>query len=168
MFRIRSVPAAGPAAIVAVAAEDLGPTPLVGAGGPRIISSSWEFGGFSVDPAQRDLLALDYLGFLSSGPPPGNTFKRGDCNSDGGFNIADPIFHLGALFPTGTPNLPVCNDACDANDDGGLNIADPIAMLGVLFPSTSPPPTMPAPGLTCGDDPTADALTCDQSTGGCP
>jgi hypothetical protein len=127
------------------------------------ISSSFEFGGYGGD---QEVLALRYTNALAGG---GGTpqFKRGDCNADGGFNIADPIFHLGALFPTGTPNSPICRDACDANDDGSLNIADPIAMLGVLFPSTSPPPTMPAPGLTCGDDPTNDSLDCATSTGGC-
>jgi hypothetical protein len=131
----------------------------------NVISCSFEFGGFGGD---KNALAALYISNLGGGIAPTIQFKRGDCNADGGFNIADPIFKLGELFPTGVANDPVCDDACDANDDGTSNIADPIAMLGVLFPSTSPPPTLPAPGLTCGDDPTSDALTCGQSTSGCP
>ena len=91
---------------------------------------SYEFGGFGDD--QNGLMAL-YLGHFSNGAedctngvdddgdslvdcddpdcagtPSCPTFSRGDCNQDGGFNIADPIFHLGALFPTGTPNVKCC------------------------------------------------------------
>lgn len=131
----------------------------------KVLSSSFEFGGFGDN---QNTLMQRYIGFFgsSTGAP---EFRRGDCNADGSFNIADAIFALGILFPGGgTPPTPLCVDSCDANDDGNLNIADAIAQLGVLFPSTSPPPTLPAPGSsTCGPDPTMDALTCDTNTNGC-
>jgi hypothetical protein len=125
----------------------------------NVISQSWEFGGFA---GNQDVLALRYVNALAAGGA--EVFKRGDCNSDLLFNIADPIFTLGILFPVppNPPNVAECVDSCDANDDGLLNIADPIAKLGVLFPSVSPPPVMPAPGsTTCGVDPTtSDPFDC--------
>ncbi|MGE3166556.1 MAG: dockerin type I repeat-containing protein [Planctomycetota bacterium] len=99
------------------------------------------------------------------------SFRRGDCNGDGALNIADAVAALGILFPPAgcTPGVTcpeaVCADGCDANDDGAFNIADAVALLGFLFP---PPgctpgvscPSLPAPGVTCGIDPTLDALDC--------
>ncbi|MDE0957371.1 MAG: hypothetical protein OSB12_01910 [Planctomycetota bacterium] len=118
------------------------------------ISQSWEFGGFGGDQVD---LAARYLAVLGGGgPPPGTTFQRGDCNADGGFNIADQIYILAALFSGGPAG--VCADACDENDDGGINIADGIYGLAALF-SGGPPPPAPSPG-TCGVDPTDDALDC--------
>jgi len=84
------------------------------------------------------------------------TFRRGDCNGDGGYNVADAVFTLGALFagcPQGT-----CIDACDANDDGAMNVADAVFTLGALF-SGLPPPSDPGP-VNCGPDPTVDNLDC--------
>ena len=97
-------------------------------------------------------------------PPVGDQFLRGDANLDLGFNIADPIRALGALF--GSPPEPLdCPDAGDANDDGALNIADAIYMLGAIFSGGDAPP---APGpLVCGLDPTPDALDC-PTTPACP
>ena len=93
-------------------------------------------------------------------------FSRGDCNGDGGFNIADAIFLLGFLFPVGPPTTLSCDDACDANDDGGLNIADAIRALEALFPGGTPMPLVaPFPG--CGFDPTGDSLDCGSSPS-CP
>ena len=110
------------------------------------ISQSWEFGGFGGDQAD---LAARYISFLGGGGGPiGPNFGRGDCNADGGFNIADAIFVLAALF-SGGPTGP-CADACDANDDGSINIADAIFALAALF-SGGPPPTAPAP-TDCGVD----------------
>lgn len=89
---------------------------------------------------------------------PDADFERGDCNTDGGTDIADAISLLGGLFPgPGGPPVIDCEDACDANDDGALNIADAIALLDALF--GMPPSPLPAP-TTCGQDPTADSLTC--------
>lgn len=91
--------------------------------------------------------------------PSGGGLTRGDCNADGLFNIADAVFVLGFLFPTGGAPTLSCEDACDANDDGSLNIADAVAALGTLFP-TGPPIALPAPFPGCGDDPTTDSLGC--------
>ncbi len=89
---------------------------------------------------------------------------RGDSNDDGMVNIADAVFLLSSLFPTGAGvDLP-CEDAADANDDGTLNIADAIATLQSLF--GSPPAPLPSP-TSCGVDPSADALGCDVGTS-CP
>lgn len=83
-------------------------------------------------------------------------FVRGDCNDDGGTDIADPVALLAFLFGGGGASL-VCESACDGNDDGSINIADAVSMLAALFGS----PTVPLPGpSTCGSDPTPDALTC--------
>lgn len=150
----------------------------------RVIDHTYEFGGFTAN--QNTLMGL-YLGFFGGaagenctngidddgdsltdcadpncfGTPACPQFKRGDCNADGLFNIADPIFALGILFPGGgPPNVPQCQDSCDSNDDGAINIADPIASLGVQFPTGSPPPTLPAPFPGCGSDPTADSFGC--------
>lgn len=90
-------------------------------------------------------------------------FRRGDCNADGTFNIADAIVNLSTLFPApgAPPTTPVCADACDANDDGLLNIADAIATLSELFPGMSGPAPLPAPGsMNCGIDPSPDVLDC--------
>jgi hypothetical protein len=89
------------------------------------------------------------------------TFKRGDANGDGGFDIGDAIFLLAALFSGGDPCA--CDDACDANDDGSTNIADAIYMLTNLFSGGAAPPA-PGPN-SCGIDPTSDALDCDEYSG---
>lgn len=82
------------------------------------------------------------------------TFRRGDCNGDGGFDLSDAIFSLTLFFSSGVTAL--CESACDANDDGNLDIADSIRMLGSLFVADPP---LPEP-LDCGVDPTPDALDC--------
>lgn len=97
--------------------------------------------------------------------PTAPTFRRGDCNDDGGRDISDAVTMLAALFPgSGGPAVPPCADACDANDDGATDIADPIALLEGLF---SGGPVPPAPFPDCGTDPTADALDC-ASSASCP
>ncbi|MGE3164398.1 MAG: hypothetical protein AB7O52_05810 [Planctomycetota bacterium] len=132
----------------------------VHADGGVMISTAWEFGGYG---GNQDALALEYLNALGRTGPVGDMFKRGDCNNDNGFNIADAVFLLGNLFPPpgGMPNVLACRDACDGNNDGGINIADAVAMLGALFP----PPGMPSPGLPapfgmCGLDTGMDVLDC--------
>ncbi|MEM7167791.1 MAG: hypothetical protein AAF581_20235 [Planctomycetota bacterium] len=85
----------------------------------------------------------------------GASFERGDCNADGGFDLSDPVRHLGILFAS-EPPAP-CEDACDTNDDGLSNIADAVAALNALFGLGTPPP---APVGVCGLDPTADSLPC--------
>ncbi len=83
-------------------------------------------------------------------------FVRGDCNADGSFGIADPIFTLLYLFVSGDD--PVCHDACDVDDNGDLGIGDPVMALGALF-GGGPPPALPYP--MCGVDPTGDDVACD-------
>ncbi|MFN0060422.1 MAG: hypothetical protein ACKVX7_18350 [Planctomycetota bacterium] len=96
----------------------------------------------------------------ASGPV---TFVRGDCNDDGGNDIADATFFLSVLF-SGVP-MPDCVDACDSDDSGSLNIADVIFSLTNLFEGGSPPP-LPFP--SCGTDPTsADPNDC-ASFDSCP
>ena len=83
-------------------------------------------------------------------------FRRGDANSDGQFNIADPVRLLSALFASGS--ALECEDSGDANDDGGLDIADAVAMLSSIFGGGAAPPS---PGPTrCGPDPTSDGIEC--------
>lgn len=119
--------------------------------GGVMISTSWEFGGFGGDQAA---LAVAYLGAIS----PGGLFVRGDCNDDGSSNLADAVFLLGSLFPTGPPPPRACDDACDANDDGSLNLADVITFLNALF---GMPPVVLPPPLSCGPDFVAtDPLDC--------
>lgn len=91
------------------------------------------------------------------------SFFRGDANSDGLVNVADPLFLLANLFGTGAP--PTCVDAADANDDGFVNIGDPMAILTVLFMGGGP---LPAPFGSCGFDPTPDANRCAVSAAACP
>ncbi|MEM7262821.1 MAG: VCBS repeat-containing protein [Planctomycetota bacterium] len=88
-------------------------------------------------------------------------FDRGDCNTDGAFDIADAISLLGVLFTSG--GSFDCDDACDANDDGELDIADAVAALSSLFSGAGP---LAAPHMSCGVDPTDDALDCPVSS--CP
>lgn len=88
----------------------------------------------------------------------GTNFVRGDCNDDASVNIADTVFLLGVLFPVGTPNVPVCEDACDTNDDKGLNIADAIRILAALFGTPAQP--LPAPYPACGPDPAGSVFSC--------
>jgi hypothetical protein len=83
------------------------------------------------------------------------SFRRGDCNQDGDFDLSDAIFGLNALFTGGT--APACKKACDANDDGSHDISDASRFLGHLFLG-GPRPPEPYPG--CGSDTTEDALTC--------
>ena len=125
------------------------------AGSPigNVLVQSWEFGGYGGDQV---LLAADIIAALGGGGggPTLPEFVRGDCNADGGFNIADSIFLLAALFSGGPAGT--CLDSCDANDDGGINIADAIYALAALF-SGGPAPTP----TSCGIDPTdTDPLDC--------
>ncbi|MEM7166492.1 MAG: hypothetical protein AAF581_13585 [Planctomycetota bacterium] len=99
---------------------------------------------------------IDSLGWV----PLTQHFKRGDCNHDGMFNIADIVHLLGFLFPNGGASAAIdCQDACDMNDNGGINIADAITGLDALFP-TGPSAGLPVPYLVCGADPTPDGLDC--------
>ncbi|MBN1420589.1 MAG: hypothetical protein JXP34_17580 [Planctomycetes bacterium] len=79
-------------------------------------------------------------------------FVRGDCNWDGGFNLADPVFLLYYLFG-GDGDLryvPECVKACKMDlANPILAIGEPIAMLNALF-ADGPPPPPPYPA--CGSE----------------
>ena len=83
------------------------------------------------------------------------TFRRGDANGDGTYNIADPVFLLNYLALGGF--APNCLDAADTNDDGTVSIADVIYTLSFLFMGALPPPQ---PFPLCGDDVTSDVIDC--------
>ena len=95
------------------------------------------------------------LSFEVIAPEP--VFRRGDCNQDGMFDLADPVSQLDTLFAGGAPFA--CADACDSNDSGGIDLADPIYSLTTLFSGGAAPPA-PGTGPDCGEDPTVDALDC--------
>jgi hypothetical protein len=82
-------------------------------------------------------------------------FVRGDSNSDGKLNVADPIYTLVYAFAGGT--APTCLDTADSNDDGVIDIADAIAVLSHLFASSG---DLAEPFGECGVDPTIDELGC--------
>ncbi|MCZ6795121.1 MAG: beta-propeller domain-containing protein [Planctomycetota bacterium] len=82
-------------------------------------------------------------------------FQRGDANTDGRLDLSDPVFSLARLFLGGPDST--CEDAEDGNDDGHVDVSDAIFALRYLFAGGTPPP---APGLSCGVDPTPDELTC--------
>jgi len=66
------------------------------------------------------------------------------------------LFLMGALG---------CSDAADSNDSGALDLADAIYVFNYLFVGGALPP---APGLSCGVDPTdTDPLDCND-TSACP
>jgi hypothetical protein len=97
--------------------------------------------------------ALLFAGSLPAAP---GDFRRGDSDADGTVNITDAVRTLGFLFQ-GLVDPP-CVDAADADDSGFLNITDAIFTLGFLFLGGDP---IPPPGtMSCGPDPSADALGC--------
>ncbi len=76
---------------------------------------------------------------------PSVPFKRGSCNNDDNFDIADPVFLLSYLYIGG--ETPTCIEACDVNGDGLLDCADAVYQLRHFFLGTPPPP---APYPDCG------------------
>jgi len=113
---------------------------------------------------------LYYIERVQLGPPvPLVEFVRGDCNDDGGTNIADAIFLLGYLFPgAGAPNVLDCRDAADASDDEAIDIGDAISILGALFGSPAVPLPPPGPAGDCGQDPSGSILLDCARYGSCP
>lgn len=82
-------------------------------------------------------------------------FRRGDANADGQFDLSDAVYTLEYLFVGGP--VPSCMKTADADDDGRLLIGDAIYFLGYLFQSR---PAPPEPFTGCGNDPSADDLSC--------
>lgn len=99
-----------------------------------------------------DIMTVKYV----PGPDlPARRFIRGDSNASGAVDILDPVTALGHLFLG--EEATSCRKALDANDDGTVNIADPIHLLTFLFIGGA---EIPAPGRSCGEDPTPDGLSC--------
>ena len=88
-------------------------------------------------------------------------FIRGDANSDGLVDLADPVRTLSFLFSNDSVD---CLAALDSDDSGDLTIGDAIVTLSFLF-SNGPAPAAPFPD--CGLDPTPDSLSCDGPVGAC-
>ena len=65
------------------------------------------------------------------------SFRRGDSNTDGSYDISDPVKTLMGLF------LGVeldCEKAADADDSGVLDVSDVVFSLQYLFLQGKPPP----------------------------
>ncbi len=90
-------------------------------------------------------------------PPATPTFRRGDTNQDGSFDIGDPVSLLSQLFGLASP--APCADAADSNDDGAQDISDVVFALSSLFVLGAPAPSAPG-SVSCGIDPTPDGLSC--------
>jgi hypothetical protein len=145
--------AAGEAFEATVAIED----GLRGSGQPVDIVLT--IAGISEEPARR--IGVKVLG---SAVEPEDSFRRGDANDDGRFNVTDAVWIIRGVIGSGPATA--CADAADANDDGLLDLSDPMYLLEFLFLAGPPPP---APYPDCGSDLTADALRCPlQSTQQCP
>ena len=98
---------------------------------------------------------VDMGAYEMGGCPAGLRFIRGDSNSDGKLNVADPIHTLLYAFAAG--DAPACLDTADSNDDGAITVADAIFVLQYLFVEG---PVIPPPSTDCGIDPTVDGLGC--------
>ncbi|MCA8958869.1 MAG: hypothetical protein KDC38_00085 [Planctomycetes bacterium] len=121
----------------------------------KVLSQSWEFGGYDGD---RVALMGAILGALDVTP----VFSRGDANDDGALDIADAIYLLNHLF-VGGPG-PHCESSADANDDDALDLGDVVTLLTAIFSGGAP---LAPPYPNCGPDPTVGALDCGISAG-CP
>ncbi|MEM7260535.1 MAG: hypothetical protein AAF488_00995 [Planctomycetota bacterium] len=114
------------------------------------------------------LLLLLLVASLGASPVSGQTFVRGDVESNGpglgGIDIPDVILMLAHLFIVGETWEPMCRDAADANDDGAFDVSDPVYLLAFLF-AGGPEPLPPYPD--CGTDATSDGLGC-ESHYACP
>ena len=96
-----------------------------------------------------------------SGGLPATDFLRGDVDGSGRIAVSDAIRILAHLFQGDGAAVP-CADAADTNDSGLIELADASQLLSGLFLG-GPAPAAPFPA--CGEDPTEDALGCDQA---CP
>jgi hypothetical protein len=119
------------------------------------------------EPERRPEAGASYLGGnleeLASVPVtsfqrevlPGARFLRGDTSGDAELNVVDALALLAHLFRRDA--IP-CQKAADTNDDGRLNIVDAVAVVAAIFGRGETPG---APFPLCGEDPTADGLSCD-------
>jgi hypothetical protein len=90
----------------------------------------------------------------------GGRFIRGDVNADGRTDVSDAVFVLVHLFVDGAL-VPPCEKSADVNDSGAIDLADASYLLDYLFRRG---PRPPAPFTTCGEDATADGLSCGSFT----
>lgn len=90
-------------------------------------------------------------------------FLRGDSDQNGAIDITDGVFIQNYLFLGGP--APHCLDAVDPDDNGQVNLTDAVYIYNFLF-SGGPEPEPPYPN--CGEDPTADGLTCLEYYAECP
>ena len=104
-------------------------------------------------------LLAGILGF--SGGLSANDFLRGDVDGSGRLAVSDAIRILVHLFQGDVAAVP-CADAADADDSGAVDLADAVYLLSGLFLG-GPAPAAPFPA--CGEDPTEDALGCEEA---CP
>ena len=104
-----------------------------------------------------EVLARPEVAHFSRTERQGETlFLRGDANADGKLDVADALTTLQYLFLRGEP--PQCLKAADADDDGRVGVTDATRVLLHLFRGSALPPPYPR----CGEDPTPDALICEQ------
>jgi hypothetical protein len=75
----------------------------------------------------------------------GQSFIRGNADTEGTINLSDGVFTLNHLFLGGP--VPPCLDAADADGNGKLNLSDAVYLFNHLFLGGAPPPA-PYPG--CG------------------
>lgn len=83
-----------------------------------------------------------------------DNFVRADSDGSGDVDFNDAINTLSDLF-LGTGEIS-CEDAADADDSSKIDFNDAIYTLEFLFLGSQ---MIPAPNV-CGDDPTADSLSC--------
>ena len=132
---------------------------LVGAGQP--VANVATVAGATADFCTCQKLNIEFTEVLD----PRNSFIRGDVNSDGKMDIADPINVVNYLFRKGP--APSCADSADANDDANIDVTDVMLMINHQFRAGAAP-AAPFPG--CGKDgelEDADGLGCDNDTQGC-
>ena len=80
-----------------------------------------------------------YADFLVSSPPPeGNTFVRGNCDGQSPAQVGTGIFLFNWLFLSGP--IPACIAACDTDGDGANSINDGVFLLNYLFLNGNTPP----------------------------
>ena len=132
---------------------------LVGAGQP--VANVATVAGATADFCTCQKLNIEFIEVED----PRNSFIRGDVNSDGKMDIADPINVVNYLFRKGP--APACADSADANDDANIDVTDVMLMINHQFRAGAAP-AAPFPG--CGKDgdlEDADGLGCDNDTQGC-
>ena len=135
-------------------------------GGDRPIENIITVGGLSISP-KSDTPSLT---ITLTAPGVEKRFKRGFANPDGRYDIADGVWTIRVLFYR--EGTLACMDAADSNDDGRVDLADAIYTFNYLLqPGKRGGDSLyskpPEPFTSCGVDPSADDLTCDQATSGC-